>query len=494
MKAILDTDILLRHDAKKKPHRDTEKLYAWLDRAGYEKCIVPTSASVLATQAPKKAGSYSVEDGLELSAEVASVWRRLDELGMHRVFAEILDQLYRRNVDIVISEDTGLYLMAQALGVSERVFNISAFLEKCFSEHPEWVDYRVLSVRRTQFKNIDLSDSFFDTLKESYAEFKDWFQRKSEEYAYVSIYNGKIIAFLYLKVEDENEDYTGMNPPFRPCTRMKIGTFKVEASGFRLGERFLKIVFDNALQFKVDEVYVTIFDKDDETRRLMQTLQKWGFVQYGTKIGENGTELVYTRSMTRRYDGRNPLNTYPFVSRQASAFLIPIYPSYHTDLLPDSLLKNECASDFEDSEPHRNALSKIYISRSINKEARRGDLLVFYRTGGYHAAVTTTIGIVEEVVTDIADEADFIRKCRKRSVFTDEELSKHWNYNPNMRPFIIKFLYAYTFPKRMNMRALIDAGVIKDTNSAPRGLVPLTHQQFCAILDGSGTSPAIIAD
>jgi len=28
-------------------------------------------------------------------------------------------------------------------------------------------------------------------------------------------------------------------------------------NGFKLGERFLKIVFDNALQQKVDEIYVT---------------------------------------------------------------------------------------------------------------------------------------------------------------------------------------------------------------------------------------------
>jgi len=32
-------------------------------------------------------------------------------------------------------------------------------------------------------------------------------------------------------------------------------------NGFRLGERFLKIIFDNALKQKVEEIYVTIFEK-----------------------------------------------------------------------------------------------------------------------------------------------------------------------------------------------------------------------------------------
>ena len=38
--------------------------------------------------------------------------------------------------------------------------------------------------------------------------------------------------------------------------RLKVGTFKVESTGFRLGERFVKIIFDNALQRNVDEIYV----------------------------------------------------------------------------------------------------------------------------------------------------------------------------------------------------------------------------------------------
>lgn len=285
MKALIDTEILLRHDTKKKPHQDTEKLYSWLDRAGYEKWIVQSSADLLTSQVLKRTETYSVFSRSVLSVEVEAVGHRLDESGQRRDIVETLDQLYRDNAEVVISENADLYLMAQALGVSERVFNISSFLEKCTSEHPDWVDYRVLSVRRTQFSNIDISDPFFDSLKESYAEFSDWFNRKNDEYAYVSTYGGKVIAFLYLKLEDEKEPYPGMNPPFRPCKRLKIGTFKVEASGFRLGERFLKIVFDNAVQFNVDEVYVTIFDKDDETRRLMQTLEKWGFVKYGTNAG-----------------------------------------------------------------------------------------------------------------------------------------------------------------------------------------------------------------
>lgn len=54
---------------------------------------------------------------------------------------------------------------------------------------------------------------------------------------------------------------------------MKIGTFKGDFNRFRLGERFFKIVFDNALRQNIYEIYVTIFDKRDEQRRLIICLK-----------------------------------------------------------------------------------------------------------------------------------------------------------------------------------------------------------------------------
>ena len=93
MKALIDTEILLRHDTKKKPHQDTEKLYSWLDRAGYEKWIVQSSADLLASQVLKRTETYSVFSRSVLSAEVEAVGHRLDESGQRRDIVETLDQL-----------------------------------------------------------------------------------------------------------------------------------------------------------------------------------------------------------------------------------------------------------------------------------------------------------------------------------------------------------------------------------------------------------------
>ena len=62
-------------------------------------------------------------------------------------------------------------------------------------------------------------------------------------------------------------------------------------------------------------------------------MEDWGFVKYGVK-GHN-KELVYVRNFSKQFDLSNP-KTFPFIPTNTNAFLIPIYPKYHTELLPDS--------------------------------------------------------------------------------------------------------------------------------------------------------------
>jgi hypothetical protein len=157
-------------------------------------------------------------------------------------------------------------------------------------------------------------------------------------------------------------------------------------------------------------------------------------------------------------------------------------------------LRTESPSDFVENEPFRNAISKVYISRSHFRDLRSGDVIVFYRTGGYYKSVITTVGIVESVVTGITDGAHFVRLCRKRSVFSDEELLGHWNYSPRNRPFVVNFLYAYSFPKRLNMERLIEIGAIRDVGSAPRGFEPMSPSVFETILEETQTDGRIVVD
>ena len=165
------------------------------------------------------------------------------------------------------------------------------------------MNYKVLNVQKLKFGRINLEDNFFESLKEDYKGFDKWFIKKYDEEAYITVNsnNRLLLSFLYLKIEKNDENYYDITPSFSPKKRLKVGTFKVINNGFRLGERFMKVIFDNALKNQVDEIYVTIYDKRDEQKRLIDLLEIWGFVHWGKK----NEELVYVRDFSKKTDEYN---------------------------------------------------------------------------------------------------------------------------------------------------------------------------------------------
>ena len=491
MKVLLDTNIIIHREASTVVNEDIGVLFKWLDELGHIKCIHPITIQELSSYADPKAvktinikieNYRALKTQSPVSTTVQSLSDKMDHDDSDRNDTLILNELYNDRVDILITEDRKIMDKAVSLGISDKVFTVEAYLEKVTAENPGLVDYENLTVQKKLFGELDTTEDFFLPLREAYPGFDTWFNRKADETAYVCHSDGKIAAFLYLKLEGEHEDYSNIDPPFSRKKRLKIGTFKVALNGFRLGERFLKIVFDNALCLAVDEIYVTAFTSTIEQQRLVRLLEDYGFVFHGHKTTGDQQESVYVRHFIPTVNHLSPKSTYPFFTTTRGIFIVPIYGQYHTDLFPDSILNNESPADFIENEPHRNAIQKTYISRAIDRDVRTGDIVVFYRTGGRYRGVVTTVGIVEDVIFNIPSENDFIRLCKKRTVFSNDELSAQWNYKRNYRPFIVNFLYAYSFPKRINMQRLIEIGVIADINSAPRGFKAITVQNFRDIL------------
>lgn len=494
MRILLDTNIIIHREASKVYNQDIGLLFHWIDKLHYEKCIHPATVEEINSFQDEevvntmkiKIVNYTVLKTLSQDTPETLYLNSLDKIQNDFNDTSILKELFNNRVDYIITEDKGIHRKAIYLGISEKVFKIDSFIEKASFENPELSDYKVLSIKKEFFGNINLRDDFFSSFLEDYKEFEWWFNKKADNISYICNTNGEVKAFLYLKVEEANsEQYSDISPKFSPKKRLKIGTFKVESTGYKLGERFLKIIFDNALRNNVEELYVTIFDKREEQQRLISLLEEWGFVHWGTKETKNGIEQVLVRDFSKKINA-NPQLSFPFISRNTNKFIVPIYPEYHTELFPDSILNNESPENFVENEPHRNALKKVYISRSFNRDLSPGDLIIFYRTGGNYQGVVSTIGIIESIIDDIPSEDKFINLCRKRSVFSDDELKKYWNWTPNNRPFIVNFLYVDSFPTpKVNLNRLKELNII---NSAPRGFEPIENTKFVELMREAKTN------
>lgn len=503
MKILLDTNIIIHREASHVKNEEIGTLFRWIDQLHYVKCIHPLTIDEIRLHQDQKVvksmeikldNYHILKTEAPLSPQIKTIIDSTDKDQNSKNDSKLLNELLNERVDVIITEDRAIHEKSELFAISDRVFTISSFLEKVNAENPSLVDYKVLSVRKECFGNINLRDKFFDTFKEDYVGFDKWFNKKSDEIAYICKSGDKLIAFLYLKSEETNEDYSDINPIFSKKKRLKIGTFKVTLNGFKLGERFLKIVFDNALKLKADEIYVTIFPKRIEQMWLIELLKDWGFRHHGAKTSSSDVEQVYVRDFKPEANLIQPKLTFPYISINTNIFLTPIYPEYHTELFPDSILRTESPKNFVENQPHRNAISKVYISRSWERDLKSGDLIVFYRTGGYHKGVATTLGLVERVITNISDASSFVRLCRKRSVFSDNELVKFWNYDHRNRPFIVNFLYVHSFKKRPNLKRLNELGIIPNIKSVPRGFTKIPKDQLLLILKEACVDEGFIID
>ena len=141
--------------------------------------------------------------------------------------------------------------------------------------------------------NLNLEDDFFTSLRADYKDFDLWFKTKQKQgkQAYITKnQNGEITSFLMLKEENENEDYTSFEKPFKPGKRMKVSTFKVLDTGKKIGDCFIKIIQKQAINTNVKEIYLTTYKKQESLIFLLKQNDFKLYTYKNTKKSDNTVE------------------------------------------------------------------------------------------------------------------------------------------------------------------------------------------------------------
>lgn len=489
-KVLIDKDIIIYRERHSKVNFEIFALYDWFDKLNMTKFIHPLTLEEI-----------NNVNNFKLKKEIIFNLNKYQKIDLNSTYDEIffnkmsefphnenkrhedsmLLQVYNKNVDFLVTNDMNILEKAKKLYLTDRVFFIDDFLKKIEEDNPKLIDYNMLSVKLEKFKNVDLSDSFFDSLRQDYLNFDNWFIKKKDEPVYIFCDDKFIRGFLYLKIEDEFENYSDIVPNFVPKKRLKIGTFKIISSGFRLGERFLKIIFDNAIENDVDEIYVTMFkNKRKDVLSLKRIMKQWGFKNYGYKKSTN--EVVLVKDM-RKYDlDKDPKYNFPLIKNKSEKYILPICSSYHTDLFPDKILKNENMNLYQDNLAHRYSLEKIYITGSSNNP-KPGDIVLIYRNGEIwpkkYSSVLTGIAIVQSVIVPTSLD-EYLYLCSNKSVFSEEELKLF--YNEKKWRKVINLLDYIVFDKKIILNELYKMNII-ELNKGPRPFTKITSEDYYKILE-----------
>lgn len=490
---LLDTNIVIHRESSNNVAYEVMQLYKLIDKLKINKFLhedIREELSKYKDQKVKEAmisklEAYNVLSSLpindQLFIDVVSKYGKNDNSEIDNKF---LYQIYKGKVDYFITEDRTLIQKAKDLYLDDAVLTCSDFLKIIEDSYPSMINYPVLSVKLTKIGTLDIKDSFFDSLREDYEgiKFNKWFLNKSNEDAYVFNNVKGLQGFLYLKIENEDEDYSDIEPVFKPLRRLKVGTFKINSTGLRVGERFIKIIIDYALKSKVDEIYVTLFEnRRDEVKALMNLMMSWGFTRWGYKHS-NG-ELVLVKKMHNYYDdSKDPKYNYPFTKSNIHYGLLPIESQWHTDLFPDLYLRSEDMSLYEER-PCGYAVEKIYVCKGIPAILAPGDVMVIYRMANRYPAryysVASGYCIIQEIKhTYSFDEYKSI--CSNKSVFNDNQLNDlYYNYG---RRTVIKLLYVKSLEKKVIYGDMLYNNIVNE-NDGPRLSTLLTKEQFNKLLE-----------
>ena len=144
-----------------------------------------------------------------------------------------------------------------------------------------------------KFSEINLDDSFFDTLKKDYPDsasspsFSTWFDKKAQEGRTALVFYDEQGLGAFVCIKNENEPIKLKNQTLPAHNRIKISTMKIAERfrGQRLGEGAIGLVLWKWQKSGTDEIYVTAFDKQD---LLISQLEKFGFNKVGFNLNGEG--------------------------------------------------------------------------------------------------------------------------------------------------------------------------------------------------------------
>lgn len=339
----------------------------------------------------------------------------------------------------------------------------------------------------TFFSDCDLQDRFFDSLKEDYAEFEEWFVRKVKMASKVCVYRekGEILALLYLKDETEEVLLKGHKLPEK--RRLKIGTLKISdyAKHQRLGEGAIGLSLWYWQRMKADEVYITVFAKQEQ---LIGLLVKFGFI----KVGENnrGEDVYMKNKSSICYD--TPYKAFPYLYPQFSySGYIPIKAEYHDTLFPYSELANTNQETEEIAAA--NGITKIFVAFPVRTVTyKQGEPVFIYRihTGEgpkkYKSVVTSVCTIVRQItvkedgIKKLTYE-EFCNAIGNKSYFKQEELNEFYQ---KRNLILLEMVYNGGFGKGHNVtyQSLAENGLFEQYPYD----IKLNYRQFRKILDLGG--------
>ncbi|MBU2830093.1 GNAT family N-acetyltransferase [Acidithiobacillus ferriphilus] len=339
---------------------------------------------------------------------------------------EILYALKCNAAHALVTEDIGIHRKARERGLSDRVYFIQSANDWLRRLH-EPGDVHLANIDDIELHTLmeRLQSPFFDSIRDDYDGFDDWFSRKAREGRHAWVYRdteGKDISAICIYTVQTGVRITDAGD-FLPGDALKLSTFKVGEAvrGRKIGELFLRAAFQYATRHRCGWIFLHV--KPEKQAHLTEMIEDFGFQYFGIYKGDS----VYVKD--HPVDAPNPLkNPFEYVRRyypqymsgpSVQKFLVPILPKYHDILFPDW---RDPVNGLPAGNPQRhvgNAIKLAYLCHAQSRQPRIGDIVLFYRT--HNERVVTSVGVIERYSSSTSS-AEIAQLVSRRTVYSLEEI------------------------------------------------------------------------
>ena len=337
---------------------------------------------------------------------------------------EILYALECEAAHALVTEDKGIHAKALAKGLQDRVYSIQT-AEDWLKRLHEPTAIHLPNIEDLPLHRIipTLGQPFFDSLREGYDGFDEWFRTKARENRRAWTYSNEseiltALCIYTIQIDEEiNEDGKILQG-----NSLKLCTFKVaeEARGKKIGELFLKASFKYATENNCEFIFIHANPVKHDF--LIRLLEDFGFEAHGTYKGDQ--VLVKAHPISPPHNQNlEPLEYtklyFPHFrsDSEIQKFIVPIKPVFHAILLPD--YRTQQGQLFNNSNNIGNAIKLAYICHAPTKSIQLGDILLFYRTEDEMAL--TSIAVVDKFEV-LADATQIASMVSRRTVYSQSEI------------------------------------------------------------------------
>ena len=372
----------------------------------------------------------------DLEAKYGSIKKNNDLIDVQLIHA-----LKIKAINFLITEDNGIHDRAKDAGLEDQVLLVSEAVNWVKQTYePKLINLpHVASLKCHQ---VDVTQEIFQSLKEDYEGFEEWFSTCIEQHrnCWTVQDKNKIIAIAILKEEtgqQYRDDFIEGEADIPNNGKiLKICTFKVgaDAKGSKIGEHLLKQSLWHAYENNFDCVYLTAYEEKQD--HLISFLKEFGFSVEGKN--KNG-ELIISKKVIQQINSLENLSSlechkklYPiyYDGKEVQKFFVPIKPKFHLKLFPEytpfaqpMLFTPQDITQIRE-EISGNTIKKVYLSRARSNQVKIGDLVFFYMSKKdiYKFSQRLTVVGVVEGITECNNLEKLLEVTAKRSVYSHEDL------------------------------------------------------------------------